>query len=305
MADPATRPSRRLGAIPAAALVLVAIWEIFATRCQATTIPGDDDWSDAAKIVRSGYQPGDLIVFAPSWVDPVGRLHLGDLIPVEMAARMDAAKYGRIWELSIRNAVAPEVFGMTSVETHLGAVEVRRFERKPAEVISDLMPFGGRIDLVEVGFEPHRCLVVPVPPARPYLEALLERLDELSDQPRAKVIRSFAQLLPELPSAYAVPAADRNGKWIAIRMELGSMLAGAFGIADVFTRRDERRDIGLRIEVDGKQVLETAAPIDRWVPFEVSTAPGIHAVRFLLRWEAKPGELANAKSVCLNAEARR
>ena len=306
----ATRPSRRLGAVPAAVLVAVAIWEIFATRCQSTTVAGDEDWSEAAKIVRSGYRPGDLIVFAPSWVDPVGRLHLGDLIPVEMASRMDAAKYGRIWELSIRNAVAPDVLGLTPVEQHhLGAVEVRRFERKPVEVITDLDTYaavGGRLDLVEVGFEPHRCMVVLVPPARPYLRSLLELLDKLEERPRRQMLRAFAPLLPELPSSYGVSAAERDGKWIEIhRLELGSTLAGAFGIADVFTRRDERRDVELIVEIEGERRVETRAPIDRWVPFETRTPRGSHWVRFRLRWEANPGELANAKSVCLDAEARR
>ena len=28
----------------------------------------------AEEVVRERYQPGDLIVFAPDWVDPVGRL---------------------------------------------------------------------------------------------------------------------------------------------------------------------------------------------------------------------------------------
>jgi len=306
MATPATR--RPLGAIPALLLVAIAIWEIAATRCQATSVPGDDAWIEASKIVRTHHQPGDLIVFAPAWIDPVGRLHLGDLIPVETAARMDAAKYGRIWELSIRDAVAPDVLGMTATKTYPGPVDVRFYQRRPVTVITELIsyaPAAGRLDLVEVGFEPHRCLVVPVSPARPYLRDLFAQLDRLPDQARAKLIRAFAQLLPELPAAAAMPAADRDGKWIAIHMTLGSNLAGAFGIADIFTRRDERRDIGLVVEIDGKQVLETVAPIDRWVPFETPTSPGDHQVRIRLRWKANPGETTGVKTVCVNAEARR
>nr|MBA3461662.1 hypothetical protein [Deltaproteobacteria bacterium] len=92
---------RPVAAVPAVLLVLVALWEIAATRCNASEVPGDDAWAEAATEVRTAYRPGDLIVFAPEWVDPVGRLHLGDLIPIDVAARMDAAKYGRIWELSI------------------------------------------------------------------------------------------------------------------------------------------------------------------------------------------------------------
>ncbi len=306
MADQAASP-RRLAAIPALVLVVVAIWEIFATRCQATGVPGDDDWREAAAVVRAGYRPGDLIVFAPDWVDPVGRLHLGDLISVEAATRMDAARYRRIWALSIRGAVPPEVVGLTPAQEHHGAVEVRRYDREPVEVVSDLLSTNtGRVDIVEVGFEPHRCLIVPVAPSRPYLKPLFELLDRLPEQARAKLIRGAARVLPELPAAYAVAAADRDGKWIAIpRFELGSTLAGAFGIADVFTRRDERRDIELRVDVDDKPVVETRAPIDRWVPFQGKTPPGEHAVRFRLRWEANPGEPTGMKQVCVNLEARR
>lgn len=302
------RPSSRLGAIPAALLVIVACWEIFSTRCQATSVPGDDEWVNAAKLVRLNWQPGDLIVFAPGWIDPVGRLHLGDLIPVETAARMDAAKYARIWELTIRGASAPETTGLTAVEEHAGPVTVRRFEQKPAEVISDLTSWAstyGRLDLVEAGFEPHRCLVIAVPPVRPYLEDLFAVLDRAGEQTRAKLLRGFSRLLPELSSAY-VAKSDRDGKWVTVKqMAMGTTLAGAFGIADVFTRRDERREVALRLEIDGNTVLETAAPIDRWVPFRTATTPGEHELRFRLRWEANAGELPPNKSVCVNMEARR
>ena len=81
-------------------------------------------------LAGAGHQPGDLIVFAPRWNDPVGRLHLGDLIPVEMAGRLDGERYGRIWELDIRGARAPETRGLTAAEVHdVGGVTVRRFER--------------------------------------------------------------------------------------------------------------------------------------------------------------------------------
>ncbi|MBA3502059.1 MAG: hypothetical protein H0T65_16970, partial [Deltaproteobacteria bacterium] len=87
---------RSIAAIACAVLMLgIALWEIVATL--AAGVPGDEAWARAAKVVRDAHRPGDLVVFAPSWVDPTGRMHLGDLIPIEMAARMDDARYGRIW----------------------------------------------------------------------------------------------------------------------------------------------------------------------------------------------------------------
>jgi hypothetical protein len=162
--------ARYLAAIPAVLLVLVSLWEAVAARRDAASVPGDEAWTRAAQVVRAAHQPNDLIVFAPDWVDPTGRLHLGDLIPIEMAARMDAARYGRIWELSIRGAHAPETAGLSPVfEQDTGGVTVRRFERAPAVVVSDALAVAqpGQVVLAEVGFAPHRCIQVTPVPGRP------------------------------------------------------------------------------------------------------------------------------------------
>ena len=160
--------ARLLAAIPAVLLVLVSLWEVVATRLDAGGVPGDDAWERAAQVVRSQHQAGDLIVFAPDWVDPTGRLHLGDLIPIEMAARMDAARYGRIWELSIRGAHAAETAGLKPVlEQDVGGVTVRRFERAPAVVVSDVLAANQPVTLAEVGFAPHRCIQVTPAPGHP------------------------------------------------------------------------------------------------------------------------------------------
>jgi hypothetical protein len=260
----------RLAAIPALLLVVVAVWEIVATRSQAASVPGDPAWDRAAQIVRARHQLGDLIVFAPGWADPIGRLHLGDLIPLEMAGRMDAARYARIWELSIRGATSPDVAGLAAVEeTVVDGVTVRRFERAPAIVLADLRDLrptvvGGtaRVDLVEVAFEPHRCVVVPVPNGTP------------------------------VSVTYA-------------NVALGSELVGYVGIADVFTRRESREPVELAVEVSTGHFEPTVAtaPIDRWVPFRVATTPGPAHVRITLQWTSpKPG---GSKQVCFAAEARR
>ncbi len=160
--------ARLLAALPAVLLVLVSLWEVVATRLDAGSAPDDDAWERAAQVVRAAHQPGDLIVFAPGWVDPVGRLHLGDLIPIEMAARMDAARYGRIWELSIRGARAPETVGLAPVfEQDVAGVTVRRFERAPAVVVSDVLAATQPVTLAEVGFEPHRCIQLTPAPGHP------------------------------------------------------------------------------------------------------------------------------------------
>jgi hypothetical protein len=305
-APAATEGPRRpwITAVPAVLLVVVALWEIVATRCQATNVVSDAEWEDAARIVRAGYKPGDLIVVAPKWADPVGRLHLGDLIPLEMAGRMDADRYARIWELSIRGAGAPEVAGLAPVEEHAGPVTVRRFERKAPAIVSELAAQpadrGVRVDLFEVAFEPHRCILVPTQPIRPYLDALLANIDRL---PPGKV-RVFDAVLPELGQARLRPPAERTGTRITFRdVPLGTELVGYVGIADVFTRREDRAPVTLDVAVGGK-TTSAVAPIDRWVRWSLPTAPGTGDVTVTIKWEARPGEVWGNKQVCFAAEAR-
>src|SRR5258706_16445128 len=74
-----TRPSP-LAVVPALLLVFVSVWEVCTTPRDAAALPTDRSCQRAAQLVRSGYQPGDLIVFAPAWIDPIGRMLLADLI---------------------------------------------------------------------------------------------------------------------------------------------------------------------------------------------------------------------------------
>lgn len=253
-------------ALPAVVLVLVAVWEIVATVRAPATVPDDAAWRAAASVVRAKMQKGDLIVFAPDWIDPVGRLHLGDLISVDDAARMDAAKYGRIWELSIRGARSPDTAGLTPVEiTEGNGVTIRRFERAPAIVLADLRERlssakieGGRatVLLAEVGFAPHRCI-------------------------------------------QAVPSASAPLRITFPAVPLGAQLVGYVGIADVFTRRDVRDPAQLEVEIGGKSVASASAGVDDgWVRFAAPTTPGPADVTVVVRSRAA------GRLVCFAAEAR-
>jgi hypothetical protein len=252
--------------VPALLLVAISLWEVCAARRDAGAVPDDAAWHAAAERVRAGFQRGDLIVFAPSWVDPVGRLHLGDLIPIEAAARMDAARYGRIWELAIRGARSPDTEGLApAASDDAGGVTVRRYERAPAVVVADVLDQlpsatsdGARptLELAEVGFAPHRCLQVSPAPGKPL--------------------------------RITFPA-----------LALGRELVGYAGIADVFTRRDVRSPGGLEVEVGGKVVASIGPGVDDgWVRFAAPTAPGRADVTFIVR--AKDAN----RRICFAAEAR-
>ncbi len=257
-----------LAAAPAVVLFVLGAWETCATREAATSVPGDPAWDEAAATVRARYAAGDLIVFAPDWVDPVGRLHLGDLIPLEMAGRMDAARYGRIWELSIRGAHAPEVVGLTPVTSgDYAGVRVRLFERPAATVTADVLehvtdaradgPLRPGLVFGEVGFAPHRCV----------------------------------QIVPHggTPVRITFP-----------QLALGTELVGYVGLADVFTRRDVRTPVELDVEIGGKLVASAKPGVDDgWVRFAAPTTPGPTDVVFIAR-AAESNRL-----VCFAAEARK
>ena len=260
---------RRWHLAPAIVLVVVALWEIFATRHAATSVPDDEAWAMSAQVLRGQYQPGDLIVFAPDWVDPVGRLHLGDLIPVDVAARMDAARFGLIYEVSIRGARSPDTAGlMPNQVIKVHGIEIRKYERTPVEVLADLRDRistatvlkGGRgpsLELAEVGFAPHRCIqVVPT---------------------------------PDIPMQVTFPG-----------VPVGTQLVGYVGIADVFTRRDNRAAAQLEVQIAGRVIARARAGVDDgWVRFEGTTTPGTADITVVARSAG-----AN-RLICFAAELRR
>lgn len=159
------RLRERPGTLAAAALLLVAAWEIAGVVRPVLGAPTDSDWQRAAATVAAERQAGDLIVFAPRWVDPVGRLWFGDQVSIDDLARMDAVPYARIWEVSIRGARAPEGRGAAAWEQRFGAVRVRRFDR-PSPPPRVTWSLHARADVYEVAHEPHRCMKMPPGPVR-------------------------------------------------------------------------------------------------------------------------------------------
>lgn len=274
MQRPGWERYRRLaGAGPAVLLALVAFWELAMAAIAGGGVPDEEAWRAASAELRARHQPGDLIVFAPGWLDPVGRQHLGDLIPIEMAARMDGARYGRIWELSARREHAPEVEELEPVDTEdFGDLELSLYERAPAEVVTDFVEAfasaevagasarAPAVRLEEVGFAPHRCV------------RLVPR--------------------PDQTVTVTYPAA-----------ELGRELVGYVGLADVFTRRDVRAPGRLVVRVDGEEVASVTAGVDDgWVRFAAPIEPGAGEVSFAA---TAVGPEARDRRICFAAEARR
>src|SRR6185503_16174479 len=60
--------SRRAAAILVALVALVAVVETGSALTARSRVATDADWEAAAAEVRAGFQPGDVIAFAPAWV---------------------------------------------------------------------------------------------------------------------------------------------------------------------------------------------------------------------------------------------
>jgi hypothetical protein len=139
-AVPAAPAAARVWLAVAAAIGVLAVVETAVALVAPSRAPKDADWEAAAREIRAAFAPGDLIVAAPAWADPIMRLHLGDLVPLPVAARFDDGRFGRVWEIGQRNAHAPEAArGAVALEKRFGALTLRRVERPPAIVVHDFL----------------------------------------------------------------------------------------------------------------------------------------------------------------------
>jgi hypothetical protein len=279
--DPTRSPESRaararrllVGLGPAALIVVVALVELVAVTRVGAGQPSEADWRAASAALRARHQPGDLIVFAPGWIDPLGREYLGDLIPIDMAARMDAARYPVVWEVAAEGAQAAELAGESATDSaRFGGLTLRRYQRAAPSVVTDFVAaFGGAtvtgpsvgrpsVRLEEVGFAPHRCVRV-------------------------------------------IPAPDQTVEVRYPDVELGDRLVAAVGLADVFTRRDVREPGRLVLLVDGAEVAAATVGVDDgWVHLAAATRPGRAEVVFRL---TAVGLGARDRRLCFAAEARR
>ncbi|MGE5181253.1 MAG: hypothetical protein ACM31C_04290, partial [Acidobacteriota bacterium] len=187
--------------------------------------------------------------------------------------RMDSAKYARIWEVSIRGARAPETQGLhvagdsDRIRVFPTGIHVRRYEQTPVQVLADVRDLLASAK-IEGGGAPHR------------------ELTEVGFEPHDCI--------------EVTPPSDRHPVRITFPgLALGARLVGYVGIADVFTRRDNRAPGQLAVEIGGQTVASVTPGVeDGWVRFEAATPPGAHDVTFVVS-ATTPGKL-----VCFAAEAR-
>jgi hypothetical protein len=252
---------RRLAVVAGAAVVLLALVETGNALVAPFAAPPERAWTAAAAKVRAELRPGDLIVAAPAWADPIMRLKLGDLVPQAMAGRMDAARYSRIWEIAQRGARAPDTAGATAVETaRFGALTVRRWDKPAAKVTFDFLAEWRqatmsivRGDGVEVpcalGVERFQCAGATLAPELLEIDTTLR--NGLATDPV-----EGATLVLEYKN---VP--------------LASEIAVAAGLHNVWLRKAGNGTVRLRVLVDGAELGSTAATnASGWASLRIDTA---------------------------------
>ena len=83
-------------------------------------------------------------------------------------------------------------------------------------------------------------------------------------------------------------------------LPLGTQLVGYVGIADVFTRRENRAAAQLEVEIGGRVIARARAGVDDgWVRFAGTTTPGTADVTIVAR------SAAGNRLVCFAVETRR
>lgn len=128
----------------------IAVCELLLHFHQVTSIVSDNDWNTAKVEVQKRAKPEDLVVFAPQWVDPIGREHFGDAITtLEREAYPDVTRFPRAIEVSIRGEHTKDLEGWHEVErTKAGAITITTLSNpSPVTIHDDLLRHMGKPDL--------------------------------------------------------------------------------------------------------------------------------------------------------------
>jgi hypothetical protein len=143
----------------------VAVFELAAHPVIHAATPSDEAWEAASAFVRARYQPTDGIVAAPSWVDPIVRARLGDLLSLRAAAPNDLEGFERIWEVGIRGATTRNE--PPAIEEDFDGVRVRMWPVQTEAVVYDFVEEieHAQVERVDAD-ELHACTWVRAQPAQ-------------------------------------------------------------------------------------------------------------------------------------------
>ncbi|MEO0322157.1 MAG: hypothetical protein AAF447_04325 [Myxococcota bacterium] len=156
MSDDARAPlAERCSSVLLVFVLALALAEVLGHFVVRARSPARSDWARAAARVRADFKPGDGVVVAPAWADPLLREAAGDLLPVADAGRSDLAAHERVWEIAARGQrgfFTPP--GDPAFEEPVGALMLRRWDLGPSPVLLDLV---GALPEAEVSLGERSC----------------------------------------------------------------------------------------------------------------------------------------------------
>lgn len=259
-----SRPRLQLPLLAASAIVALAIVEALVALLAPLRAPKPDDWAAVERDVRAHFRAGDLIVAAPAWADPVMRMHLGDLISIPIAGRMDGARFSRVWEIDQRGARAPETRdGRVVLERRHGALTLRQVERAGAAVSYDFL---ARFNDAHVSRVDASGAALPCPWQGDRFQCPLIGFNY--------VRRQLVEVDTHLRWALLAQPVDHARTVVEYpAVVLGREIAIATGLSNVWMRKAAKGPVELTVTIDGKPALHVTTHNESgWLISHVDTA---------------------------------
>jgi hypothetical protein len=117
------------------AVPLFGLSELGAHVYFARRAPNEKEWADIRPLLASWHQPGQVVVIAPYWAEPMARWKFGDeLMPLHDVARPDTTGYAQAIEVSTLGSRSPELAGWRLVREEKKGKFTLRVLSNPAPV---------------------------------------------------------------------------------------------------------------------------------------------------------------------------
>lgn len=118
--------------------------------------PTKAQWDEVRSLVASWYKPGEVVVIAPEWAEPMARWSFGDaLMPTRDVARPDASGYREALEVATLGTRSPELATWKIVrEAKRGSFTLRELSNPAAPVLTYVLadhidPDGAEVRIVQ------------------------------------------------------------------------------------------------------------------------------------------------------------
>lgn len=311
---PTRRRARRWGLLALVGLPALGLGELAAHVYFGKRAPDFDAYRALAAPLAAMKQPGDLVVVAPAWADPVARRALGDaLLPLRDAARPDETRYAAAIEISALGQRAEELAGFREEarQEHGPFVLRRLVNPRPARVV---------YDFVEHVAPPWADVRVTDPPA------------VCRWNPRARVAAGGLGGHPTFPAARfecsgglffnvgVTVIADEEFRprrciWshpprvgeVVTRFRgvpLGAVIRGHAGMYWIIERERKGAPVTLAVRVNGETVGEaTHVDGDGWAPFEFPLGAHAGAVGAEVEFAVRTSDYTH-RHYCFEADTR-